>query len=93
MAPTDTQQDRAAIRERLAQQIRDYMREQRGVEVQDIDESTHFKDDLDLDSLDLAALAVDWENEYGVTLDDEHVITCTTVAKAVDLVQWISRSG
>ena len=93
MAVTETHGDRQAIRERVVGHVRDYLREQRGVEVGDIDDSTRFKEDLDLDSLDLAALAVDWEDDYGVTVEDERVVTCSTVGKAVDLVQSLQETA
>ena len=51
-----------------------------------IDESTHFKRDLEADSLDLYTLVQELEDSYGVTMSDEQAARITTVGQAVDFV-------
>jgi acyl carrier protein len=93
MTTHEQQQQTNPVRQRLLDQVREYLMAQRGIEADHIDEKTRFREDLDLDSLDLAALAIDWEDEYGVTVEDERVVTCTTVGKALDLVEELARTA
>ena len=51
-----------------------------------IDESTHFKRDLDADSLDLYTLVQELEDTYGVRMSDEDAARIKTVGQAVDYV-------
>jgi acyl carrier protein len=93
MTTHEQQNQTNPVRQRLLDQVREYLMTQRGIEPDHIDESTRFREDLDLDSLDVAALAIDWEDEYGVTVEDERVVTCTTVGKALDLVEELARTA
>ena len=51
-----------------------------------IDESTHFKRDLEADSLDLYGLVQELEDTYGVRMSDEEAARIRTVGQAVDFV-------
>src|SRR5260370_35837712 len=51
-----------------------------------IDESTHFKRDLEADSLDLYTLVQELEDTYGVAMTDEQAARIQTVGAAVDFV-------
>jgi acyl carrier protein len=51
-----------------------------------VDESTHFKDDLGADSLDLLTLVQELEDSYGVRMSDEQARRILTVGQAVDFV-------
>ncbi|HEX8074702.1 MAG TPA: acyl carrier protein [Thermoleophilaceae bacterium] len=73
-------------RARLLAQIRDYLHEQREVDPQLVQERATFRDDLAIDSLDLAAMALTLEDEYGVRLDDEQIMTIQTVGDALDVI-------
>lgn len=86
MTTTQTAQDESAVRAKLLAQVRSYLMEQRGIEADRVSEGTRFREDLELDSLDLAALALEWEDEYGVTIEDERVVLIKTVGEAIDLV-------
>lgn len=83
---TDTSTPSGPIRERLLAQVREYLAVHGGIEADRVRESTRFREDLNLDSLDLAALAVEWEDEFKVVVEDERIVTCTTVGGAIDLV-------
>jgi acyl carrier protein len=51
-----------------------------------VTESTHFRNDLDADSLDLYTLVQELEDTYGVTMSDEQAARIQTVGQAVDFV-------
>ncbi|MBA2515021.1 MAG: acyl carrier protein [Solirubrobacterales bacterium] len=51
-----------------------------------VEESTHFKNDLDADSLDLYTLVQELEDTYGVIMSDEQAAGILTVGQAVDFV-------
>ena len=51
-----------------------------------ITEDTHFKQDLDADSLDLYTLVQELEDVYGVKMSDEQAARIQTVRQAVDFV-------
>ena len=51
-----------------------------------IDENTHFKRDLEADSLDLYTLVQELEDTYGVAMSDEQAARIQTVGAAVDFV-------
>lgn len=76
----------APTRERLIQQMREYLERERGIEGDRVTESARLKDDLELDSLDLVEMAMDWEDEYEVRLEDDKVGEIVTVAHAIDYV-------
>ena len=51
-----------------------------------IDEGTHFRNDLDADSLDLYTLVQELEDPYGVKMSDEEAARIQTVGAALDFV-------
>jgi acyl carrier protein len=51
-----------------------------------VTEATHFRNDLDADSLDLYTLVQELEDTYGVTMSDEQAARIQTVGQAVDFV-------
>ena len=53
--------------------------------------STHFRSDLDADSLDLYTLVQELEDTYGVKMSDEEAARIQTVRQAVDFVLGTSR--
>jgi acyl carrier protein len=73
-------------RARLLEQIRAYLREQREIEPDLVTEEARFMDDLEVDSLDLAAMALTLEDEYGFRLEDERIMTIRTVGDALDFI-------
>jgi acyl carrier protein len=75
-----------SLRDHALEEVRAYLLEQRQIEPERVQESTDFRKDLGLDSLDLAAIAMQFEDEYDVTLDDERVLTVKTVGDAINLV-------
>ena len=56
-------------------------------------ESTHFRDDLSADSLDLYSLVQELEDTYGLKMSDEEAARIHTVREAVDFVLAHDPSG
>jgi acyl carrier protein len=73
-------------RDEVFQLIRDHLADELEVDPDRITEQTHFRDDLDADSLDLYTLVQELEDTYGVTMTDEQAAGIQTVTQAVDFV-------
>lgn len=89
MATTEVSEQSRALRAQLLDAIRSFLHEQREIEPERVQEGSEFKNDLGLDSLDLAAVAVELEDRYELTLDDEHIVTIETVADALDVAMQL----
>ena len=63
--------------------------ERMGVEPDQITEDTHFVNDLQSDSLDMAELVIDLEEEFDISISDEEAQKIETVGQAI---QYISDS-
>ena len=66
--------------------IRDHLADELELDPARVTESTHFRNDLDADSLDLYTLVQELEDTYGVAMSDEQAAQIQTVAQAVDFV-------
>ena len=73
-------------RDDVLQAIRAHLADELELDPARIDESTHFKRDLDADSLDLYTLVQELEDSYGVKMSDEQAAKVQTVGQAVDFV-------
>jgi acyl carrier protein len=73
-------------RAEVFQLIRDHLADELEVDPARIGEATHFRNDLDADSLDLYTLVQELEDTYGVAMSDEQAAQIQTVAQAVDFV-------
>ena len=58
-----------------------------GVEVDKIETSSSFVDDLGADSLDTVELIMQLEEEFGIEIPDESAEKMTTVQQAVDYIE------
>lgn len=56
-------------------------------ETVELDKSKRLIDDLGADSLDLTALSMELESQFGVELSDEESLKILTVSDAVDIIQ------
>jgi acyl carrier protein len=81
-----SEQTESAELSRLVERVRDYLEQERGVDPSTVHEDTNFRDELQIDSLDLAAMALALETEYGIRLDDEEILRIETVGDACDLI-------
>ena len=73
-------------REQVYDLIRTHLADELEVDPAQITEATHFKDDLDADSLDLYTLVQELEDTYGVKMSDEQAAQILTVGQAVEFV-------
>lgn len=73
-------------RDEIFQLVRSHLAEELEVEPHAIVESTHFRDDLDADSLDLYELVMELEDRYGIAIPEDEASRIETVGQAVDFV-------
>jgi acyl carrier protein len=73
-------------RDDVLELIRAHLADELELDPERIQESTHFRDDLSADSLDLYTLVQELEDSYGVKMSDEEAAQIHTVAQAIDFV-------
>ena len=73
-------------RDQVFEKVRSHLSEELGVAADSISDGTHFRDDLDADSLDLYELVMELEDTYGVTMSEQEAEGIVTVGQAVDFV-------
>ena len=73
-------------REDVLELIRAHLADELQLEPARITESTHFREDLSADSLDLYTLVQELEDTYGIKMSDEEAARIQTVGAAVDFV-------
>jgi acyl carrier protein len=73
-------------REDVLEAIRAHLADELELDPARINEDTHFKRDLEADSLDLYTLVQELEDTYGVAMSDEQAARIHTVGEAIDFV-------
>ena len=73
-------------RDEVLELIREHLADELQLDPARIQESTHFKEDLSADSLDLYTLVQELEDSYGVKMPEEQAAKIATVGQAVDFV-------
>ena len=73
-------------RNEVLELIREHLADELELDPARIQESTHFRNDLSADSLDLYTLVQEFEDRYGVKMSDEQAARILTVGQAVDFV-------
>ena len=73
-------------RDEVLSLIRAHLADELDLEADSIGEATHFRDDLEADSLDLYTLVQELEDSYGMKLPDEQAAKIHTVGQAIDFV-------
>jgi acyl carrier protein len=73
-------------RGRLLAEIREHLQTQRDIAPERVNEDARLRDDLGLDSLDVAEMGMGWAGEYGVLLEEDQILNMETVREAIDYV-------
>ena len=73
-------------RDEVLELIREHLADELELDPERIQESTHFREDLSADSLDLYTLVQELEDQYGVKMSDEEAARIHTVRQAIDFV-------
>lgn len=73
-------------RDEVLHLIRDHLADELELDPSRIEPETHFRNDLEADSLDLYTLVQELEDSYGVQMSDEQAAQIVTVGQAVDFV-------
>ena len=71
----------------MLERVKEIIEEQLNLEDVEITEETRFKEDLDVDSLDLFELVMAFEEEYGVEIPSEELERLTTVGAVIKYMQ------
>ena len=71
----------------MLEKIKEIIEEKLNVDVADITEATSFKDDLDVDSLDLFELVMALEEEFGTEIPSEDLEGLTTVGSVIEYIK------
>jgi len=70
----------------VTQRVKELVAERMGVEEDQITEDTHFVNDLQSDSLDMAELVIDLEEEFDMSISDEEAQEIETVGQAIEYI-------
>ena len=73
-------------RDEVLELIREHLADELQLDPARITEQTHFRNDLNADSLDLYTLVQELEDTYGIRMPDEDAVKILTVGAAVDYV-------
>jgi acyl carrier protein len=71
----------------VAKKVTSMVAERMDVEESKITNETHFVNDLQADSLDMAELVIDMEEEFGVQISDEDAQKIETVGQAIEYIR------
>lgn len=74
----------------MLEKMREIISEQLGVDENNIDLNTSFKDDLDADSLDLFELIMAIEDKFNVEIPSDDVANLDTVE---DVIEYLKEQG
>jgi len=81
------------VSEEIKSKVVNLVAKRMGVEPDQITMETHFVNDLQSDSLDLAELVIDLEEEFDLTISDEDAQKIETVGQAVDYIVRSKNEG
>ena len=73
-------------REEVLEMIRAHLADELEIDPARITPTTHFREDLAADSLDLYTLVQELDDTYGVKMSDEQAAQIQTVEAAIDFV-------
>ena len=70
----------------MFEKVRAIIAEQLGIDKEKIQPESHLINDLKADSLDVVALVMDLEQEYGIEIPDEDLAQLQTVQNILDFI-------
>lgn len=73
-------------RDEIYEKLKQTLSEELEIDAAKISPEANFKNDLDADSLHLVELAMELEDNYGISIPDEVALELTTVGSVVDYV-------
>jgi len=73
----------ASVKERIV----DIVSEQLGVNKDQINDDTHFVNDIGADSLDTVELVMELEEEFDITIPDDAAEKIQTVGEAIEFIE------
>jgi acyl carrier protein len=71
----------------IRQRVISLIAERMAVEPDQITDDTHFVNDLQSDSLDMAELVIDLEEEFGMNISDEEAQKIETVGQTIKYIE------
>ena len=71
----------------MLERVKEIIEEKLGLDDVQITEATSFKDDLEVDSLDLFELVMALEEEYDVEIPSEDLAGLTTVGSVIEFIK------
>ncbi len=71
----------------IRQQVISLVAERMGVDEDQITDETHFVNDLQSDSLDMAELVIDLEEAFDISISDEEAQSIETVGQAIEYIE------
>jgi acyl carrier protein len=75
------------VSEDIAKQVIEMVADRMDVDESKITSDTHFVNDLQADSLDMAELVIDLEEVFGTQISDEDAQEIETVGQAISYIQ------
>ena len=70
----------------LVEKVREHLSSELEISLEQINEETRLREDLDADSLDLYELVMELEDTYGISVSEEEAAEIETVGAAVSFV-------
>ncbi|TDM04000.1 acyl carrier protein [Macrococcus carouselicus] len=71
--------------------VKDIIVDRLGVDADKVTPEASFKDDLGADSLDIAELVMELEDEFGMEIPDEEAEKINTVGDAVNFIESLNK--
>ncbi len=71
----------------MLEKVKEIIEEKLNIEGADINETTRFKEDLEVDSLDLFELVMAFEEEFGTEIPSEDLENLTTVGSVIEYIE------
>jgi len=75
------------VPDEIMDRIVNLVAERMGVEPDQLTADTHFVNDLQSDSLDMAELVIDLEEEFDLTISDEEAQKIETIGQAAEYIR------